>query len=361
MVLVEVTRKAYLASIVPVIVNAVLNEHQVVVDIIAFVSKGDFPRSRLGEKQRGKILASWVTRKMRTIAQFGIRDPDAADSQITEVAEPRSHLGTLDGKLGAGAAGPPPVIHEPPGGYAPLPTGISEMPGNEEMPMMLSPEMMHASSQDDREPRENHFELADNEMQDDQAPPPVDRSSKPAEIGVDEHGQDQYLPYHPFRGGEAEYDDLKPLPLTPSATSSTPHNSALTSPATAPPPHISLPSVTGRESLFVEGDLRLLPSQQGGGFRVMNSSGADGSRGDLHGDEDDSEGEGDEDEEEEEEGETEWPEEATMHMNLTSGRDVSSTREGKRMSTVARPAQERDSGGGSLGLGPGMMMRPRGG
>lgn len=73
-VLVEVHIKSYLASMVPVIVNAILNDHQVVVDIVAFVGKGDFPRSRLGEKQRGKILASWVTRKMRTIAQFGIRD-----------------------------------------------------------------------------------------------------------------------------------------------------------------------------------------------------------------------------------------------------------------------------------------------
>lgn len=49
------------------------------VDIVAFVSKGDFPRSRLGEKQRGKILASWVTRKMRTIAQFAIRDQVGED------------------------------------------------------------------------------------------------------------------------------------------------------------------------------------------------------------------------------------------------------------------------------------------
>ncbi|KAL2164025.1 hypothetical protein VTH06DRAFT_3239 [Thermothelomyces fergusii] len=75
-VLVEVARKAYLASIVPVIVNAILNEHQIVVDIVAFVSKGDFPRSRLGEKQRGKILAGWVSRKLRTIAQFSIKDND---------------------------------------------------------------------------------------------------------------------------------------------------------------------------------------------------------------------------------------------------------------------------------------------
>lgn len=86
-ILVEIFRKNFLASIVPVIVNAVLNEHHLVTDIVAFVAKGDFPRSRLGEKQRGKILASWVTRKMRTIAQFGIRDPDGGGSELTEVAE----------------------------------------------------------------------------------------------------------------------------------------------------------------------------------------------------------------------------------------------------------------------------------
>src|SRR6201995_1026243 len=78
-VLVEIFRKNFLASIVPVIVNAILNNHHLVVDIVAFVARGDFPRSRLGEKQRGKILASWVTRKMRTIAQFAIRDPNGDD------------------------------------------------------------------------------------------------------------------------------------------------------------------------------------------------------------------------------------------------------------------------------------------
>lgn len=78
-VVIEVARKAYLASLVPVIVNAVLNEHQVVVDIVAFVSHGDFPRSRLGEKQRGKVLASWVTRKLRTLAQFSIREMEGSN------------------------------------------------------------------------------------------------------------------------------------------------------------------------------------------------------------------------------------------------------------------------------------------
>lgn len=83
----EVRTRAFLASLVPVIVNSVLNEHQLVLDIVAFVALGDFPRSRLGEKQRGKILASWVSRKMRTIAQFSIRDPDAEGSVGTVVPE----------------------------------------------------------------------------------------------------------------------------------------------------------------------------------------------------------------------------------------------------------------------------------
>lgn len=99
--LVEVTRKSYLASLVPVIVNAVLNDHQVVIDIVAFVSYGDFPRSRLGEKQRGKILGSWVTRKMRTIAQFSIRDADGADPQMLQS---RLNRGSKTGSIVGGSS-----------------------------------------------------------------------------------------------------------------------------------------------------------------------------------------------------------------------------------------------------------------
>lgn len=74
---------------VPVIVNSVLGEHQIVMDIIAFVPHGDFPRSRLGEKQRGKILASWITRRMRTIAQFSIRDSDMSGIQQSTASADR--------------------------------------------------------------------------------------------------------------------------------------------------------------------------------------------------------------------------------------------------------------------------------
>jgi hypothetical protein len=134
-------RKAYLASIVPVIVDAILNEHQLVADIVAFVSYGDFPRSRLGEKQRGKILANWVTRKMRTIAQFGIRDPDSPDSQITEVPEPRApstrerHASSVQ----EGSIRHPSIMPEPDNGvlnvetpqYVETPTQYHEAPANE--------------------------------------------------------------------------------------------------------------------------------------------------------------------------------------------------------------------------------------
>ena len=162
-------RKAYLASIVPVIVNAVLNEHQVIVDIVAFVAKGDFPRSRLGEKQRGKILASWVTRKLNTIAQFGIRDADSADSQITEVAEPRSGLGSTV-NIGSSLKNvetitSPPALERQVQDYTSLPTGISEMPVYEssivESPRLPPAEESDRDMETPTEPRNdhnNHFE-----------------------------------------------------------------------------------------------------------------------------------------------------------------------------------------------------------
>lgn len=96
---VEVTRKAYLASLVPVIVNSVLNEHQVVADIVAFVPHGDFPRSRLGEKQRGKVLATWITRKLRTIAQFSIRDMEGSENPFA--AEAPQHRVSRSSKPGS--------------------------------------------------------------------------------------------------------------------------------------------------------------------------------------------------------------------------------------------------------------------
>lgn len=192
MVLVEVARKAYLASIVPVIVNAILNEHQIVVDIVAFVNKGDFPRSRLGEKQRGKILAGWVTRKMRTMAQFGIKDADAALSDVTETLEPRHSGSVRNGSVMASSLRnveqAPQVLEQEmerqqvpvQNNFAPLPTGISEMPDqNYNDSIVASP-----TSQYDDTPtvEKSHFELPSNEYEN-RSPELFGETTAPPRVG----------------------------------------------------------------------------------------------------------------------------------------------------------------------------------
>lgn len=87
---IECTRrnKDNLAAIVPVIVNTVLEEHQFIVDIVSFVSVGHFPRSRLGEKQRGKILASWVTRKLPLTGKFGVSNGEQSLFKALKFSSP---------------------------------------------------------------------------------------------------------------------------------------------------------------------------------------------------------------------------------------------------------------------------------
>jgi hypothetical protein len=271
-VLVEVGRKAYLASIVPVIVNAILNEHQIVVDIVAFVNKGDFPRSRLGEKQRGKILASWVTRKMRTMAQFGIRDADGL-SDVTETVEPRSVVGSVrNGSVIATSLRnvdtAPQIIErreleraqvQSQSSYVPLPTGISEMPAqNYNDSIVGSPTAENgASLKSDDTPTDNrrgHFELPSSDFD-------------PEKNNFFDVDDEQFN--IPSFGKPEDSDDLPPR----------------TGPKPLLGPQTPLPAVEGRE-----GDLWTLPSQSRGGLRVQNGSSDD---------EDDS-----------------WKNEAIMHMNL---------------------------------------------
>ncbi|CZR66108.1 probable acyl CoA ligase-like protein [Phialocephala subalpina] len=260
-VLVEVGRKAYLASIVPVIVNAILNEHQIVVDIVAFVNRGDFPRSRLGEKQRGKILASWVTRKMRTMAQFGIRDPESGLSDVTETMEPRSGIASLRNSSVMASSlrnveSAPQIIEEQrelerqqvgaQNSFAPLPTGISEMPAqNYDDSVLGSPRGENGTSQksDDTptDARKHHFELP----ADDYDPSKTDFA---------------------FADGTEEYN------IPGFATSEPPQvPPPRIGPKPGATPQINLPAVEGRE-----GDLWSLPSQQTrGGLRVQNASNDD--------------------------------------------------------------------------------------
>lgn len=326
-VLVEVVRKAYLASIVPVIVNAVLNEHQVIVDIIAFVSKGDFPRSRLGEKQRGKILASWVTRKMRTIAQFGIRDADSADSQITEVAEPRSRVGSVVGKgsslrnvetiSGAGGAfhGDMHTLD-----YSTLPAGISEMPAAEyESSIVESPPIPMDEDRDETptEIHNDHFPMGPYEHHYPHQKPP----NSPPEPNPSSYPPPQQMDSPPI--------ESPPANPPPSDFDFTPSDFDFTPSAPPAPRYDSKPilSAAGRDTLPSQIRLQQQQKQQqhpppvpplptsSNHYSPVHDPGAgadvgravSGGVGKLRITNADSDDEG------------EWPREAIMHMNLAGG------------------------------------------
>lgn len=318
--MVEVGRKAYLASIVPVIVNAVLNEHQLIIDIVAFVSKGDFPRSRLGEKQRGKILASWVTRKMRTIAQFGIRDADGADSQITEVAEPRSGVGSVVG-IGSSLRNvetvTTPQAH-PTRDYMSVSQGMKEMPEPYESSIVESPPLP-LGKDDDRDdtptgaPNSNHLQAVDGRYR--------SNSSNAPQLVTD---------YFPPQGPNEPHSASGYSPQDRNSNISNGYNYSPTdrpdagpdfefnaSSAPPPPRFDSKPTLQGDRGNGADSrgnnDLYSLPSQSrqqsrdvsgssgrggggGGGLRVANAD-------------DNSDG-GDD---------NSWPQEAIMHMNLARG------------------------------------------
>lgn len=295
-VLVEVIRKAYLASIVPVVVNAILNEHQMIVDIIAFVSKGDFPRSRLGEKQRGKILASWVTRKMRTIAQFGIRDADGADSQITEVAEPRSGVGSMVGK-GSSLR----KVERASGGLVPghdyrtLPVGISEMPAIEyESSIVESPPI---PTDEDRNDTPTETRMARFSSPADEQKFPIPTSTESLQESTIHSSNHQKQPFDSFPTSP---------PAQPSNSASAQFDfTSTTSPKFRYNSNNTNIMAKGRDGLPSQTRLRQeappvppLPAEYGGN----GSSGGQGGK--LRITNADSEDE------------AEWPKEAIMHMNL---------------------------------------------
>lgn len=270
MVLVEVGRKAYLASIVPVIVNAILNEHQIVVDIVAFVNKGDFPRSRLGEKQRGKILASWVTRKMHTMAQFGIRDAESGLQDATEAVEPRTSMrnSSAMGSSLRNVEPAPQIVEEREAelrqtdtrdSYVAMPAGVAEMPAQSYDGTGLESQYATASAHMDDTPTDTHR-----------------RFSELPGNGIGTQGSD--LPQIADSGFV--------IPGFESSDEPPPRKSSKPSVRQS----VILPAVEGRE-----GDLWSLPSQQAGGSaRAQDAPSDDG--------EDDS-----------------WKDDAIMHMNLAAG------------------------------------------
>lgn len=68
----ELKRLRYFALLVPLIVNTVLSKHHLIVDIVAFVKKDNFPISRLGTKQRARLVDAWVSGEIPILALFGV-------------------------------------------------------------------------------------------------------------------------------------------------------------------------------------------------------------------------------------------------------------------------------------------------
>lgn len=267
------SRKSYLASLVPVIVNAILNEHQIVVDIVAFVSKGDFPRSRLGEKQRGRVLAGWVSRKMRTLAQFAIRDMDQ-DGRYAALEAHRASVGSIRSSI----------------------PGASSLRNMEHAPQILEhEEMTHRMDRLSMLPPQGEaFEM------------PVDSSHRSSPSG----GGGMQLPAlgidTSVGGGSMSYNNNHGRG-NQSATSGQGHEYELPNfsefgdtPMTASQltPHARLPAVDGRES-FDEGMMWNGDNQQqhqygaGGGGGMLGNHGAN-------------------------EEEEDWTRDAIMHMNLAA-------------------------------------------
>ncbi|KAI3403102.2 hypothetical protein KGF56_004162 [Candida oxycetoniae] len=68
----ESKRTRYFASLVPLIINTVLSKHHLIIDIVGFIKKGEFPISRLGTKQRARIVDAWVQGVIPISASYGV-------------------------------------------------------------------------------------------------------------------------------------------------------------------------------------------------------------------------------------------------------------------------------------------------
>ena len=275
----------------PVIVNAILNEHQIIVDIVAFVNRGDFPRSRLGEKQRGKILAGWVSRKMRTMAQFAIKDMDAdlggPPGQPDAPGEPpRASMGSLRSPLGPNASSslrnmePAPQILEqreledmhighagPPPGPGP---GAGYYPYQQPAPLTVAPSptvaVMGGAVEMPAEEHERVFGVPDAPTNRDADPDvtPTKPAANRVSIAPPPHGFD--LPDFDHFGDDDSPPPVGPKPPGTSGLPRVPAQRTLPSqqrlsqvyqapPAdrpqaqTPPQPALRLPGVDGRESM----------------------------------------------------------------------------------------------------------------
>ena len=257
---------------------------------------------------------------MRTIAQFGIRDADGADSQITEVAEPRSGGGSV---VGVGSslknvetATTPQAL--PAQDYASIPAGVSEMSAPYESSIVESPPLP-LPKDDDRDdtptgpPGNPYFQGSDSRYR--------SNSTNATQALVSDYFPPQNLNGNSYSPPE-HYDNGNGFDFAQHDDPDRGSHNASFDPSSAPPPPprfdskptISSPSPQSNYYDAQGNDLYSLPSQSRQQLRARNVSGSSGGAGigerlrvaNAGNDSDDGRNEN-------------WPQEAIMHMNLARG------------------------------------------
>ncbi|CAM9014355.1 unnamed protein product [Wickerhamomyces anomalus] len=94
-------RGRYLSSLVPVLFNKVLSDHYLILDIVAFTKPNAFPYSRLGIKQRRKVVDYFVSKKLAVQAQYGINQGETSSIKTVQDFENSSEVSSLHTKVEA--------------------------------------------------------------------------------------------------------------------------------------------------------------------------------------------------------------------------------------------------------------------
>ncbi|CAG8635285.1 44235_t:CDS:10 [Gigaspora margarita] len=87
---VEVRSVEGILNLVPCIISSILDEHQFIIDVIVFISNGNLPKSRLGEKQRAKVMDSWLRGTLQALHVHYVKPLKARPKIIPKFPQSKS-------------------------------------------------------------------------------------------------------------------------------------------------------------------------------------------------------------------------------------------------------------------------------
>ncbi|CCH41793.1 Disco-interacting protein 2 C [Wickerhamomyces ciferrii] len=96
---IDSSRGRFLSSLVPVIFNKVLSTHYLVIDIVIFTKPKGFPYSRLGVKQRKRVVDHFVSKKLPIQAQYGLNQGEPSLIKMVQDFENISEVSSLHTKV----------------------------------------------------------------------------------------------------------------------------------------------------------------------------------------------------------------------------------------------------------------------